>query len=162
MSSTDDECPICYIKYGEQEDGSFICQDGAINSGEEGYCDHWVCTRCAQTMHNNLRKKDDEDASECCPICRCDWTLWLLTHYDDEEEEEEKEEEQEITPDTIVTGFLVLQTNVLEISVEEMTELYNNIKDSNEFFSIHGDITNNLPRRISTIRGDFQLKNPSQ
>jgi len=104
MSSDDDECPICYIKYGRQEDGSFICQDGAINSGEEGYCDHWVCTRCAQTMHNNLRKKDDEDASECCPICRCDWTLWLLTHYDDEEEEEEEEEEQEITPDTIVTG----------------------------------------------------------
>ena len=65
-------------------------------------------------------------------------------------------------PNHIDTGFLVLQTKALEISVEEMTELYNNIKDTDEFFMIQGDIKNNLPRRISTLRGVFQLINPSQ
>jgi hypothetical protein len=65
-------------------------------------------------------------------------------------------------PNHIDEGFLVLQTKAVDISVQEMSELYDNVKKSGEFFMIQGDIKNNLPRRISMLRGVFQLENPSK
>lgn len=65
-------------------------------------------------------------------------------------------------PNHIDEGFLVLQSKAMDISVDEMTTLYDSVRESGDFFMIQGDIKNNLPRRISTLKGVFQLENPSK
>lgn len=84
---TDNECPICYVKYGEQEDGNFICKDGKCNSLFSTECTHYICVPCARTLYNNLRitmkgiEEDEDEENEAvvrCPLCRENWTEWLL------------------------------------------------------------------------------------
>jgi hypothetical protein len=72
------ECPICYVKYGEQEDGKFICSDGKWNSDMSGLCKHSICVKC----YNILRNKFIEDEEEVkCPLCRENWTDWIESHW---------------------------------------------------------------------------------
>ena len=40
------ECPICYVKYGKQEDGEFVCGDGKWNSDMSDLCKHSICVKC--------------------------------------------------------------------------------------------------------------------
>jgi len=84
---TDDECPICYTKYGKQEDGSFLCRDSIENSDIPSDCTHYVCCSCAQTMYEHLEEQYtlEVDGEAKCPLCRADWTHWLMCHYGDEE-----------------------------------------------------------------------------
>ena len=101
------ECPICYTDYMEQPEKL----DGKCKSKLEDFnetkCRHCVCIKCCQQLYNNLRKewknlRNIEYAREhgfslCnakCPLCREDWTLWLLRSYEDEEEDEDEEEEE--------------------------------------------------------------------
>jgi hypothetical protein len=80
-------CPICFEKYGQQEDGSFRCKDSIDNSNHENVsnCKHYICVPCCQTLY------DRSTGSIACPICRADWTEWITDSYRDEEEEKQKE-----------------------------------------------------------------------
>jgi hypothetical protein len=77
------ECPICY----ETE----TVFDGKCNSDEEDKCKHYICVDCCQQIYNKLRKQfnTDKNVEACCPLCRENWTLWLLTHYNDIESDED-------------------------------------------------------------------------
>lgn len=82
----DNECPICFRTYGEQSDGSFLCKDGKVNSDDAENCQHYCCVDCIQTMYENSRKSFIlKESCSCvhCPLCREDWTSWILNHYDD-------------------------------------------------------------------------------
>ncbi len=93
------ECPVCYNNIGKQEDGLFICEDGKGNSDMAEKCNHRICSRCCQTIYNNLRQawKDRHITGiypeATCPLCRENWTMWLLNYYSDEENESEEEDE---------------------------------------------------------------------
>lgn len=81
----DTNCPICFEKYGEQEDGSFRCKDSIDNSHNENVnnCKHYICVPCCQTLH------DRSTGSIGCPICRADWTEWIADAYGEEDETKE-------------------------------------------------------------------------
>jgi hypothetical protein len=83
---TSEECPICYKKYGEQDDYNFLCKDGKINSDYADVCKHYICEECC-----GMLAKQDEIK---CPLCREDWTLWIHSHYyiDDGDSESDKED----------------------------------------------------------------------
>jgi hypothetical protein len=96
--SSENECPICYIEYGKQEDGTFICKDGKCNSEEPTKCHHYCCVPCCQKIYNKLREdfktpgwgKTGKFPEAYCSICREEWTRWILDNYDDESEEDEE------------------------------------------------------------------------
>jgi hypothetical protein len=88
---SDDECPICYKKYGYQEDESFLCRDSKDNSDYAEACKHYVCVECCRV----LAKQD----TVLCPLCREDWTQWIHSHYPVAEESEESEEEDDSDSD---------------------------------------------------------------
>lgn len=95
----EEECPICYEKYGEQEDGNFLCKDGKCNSGCENECNHYICVKCCKTLRDKFIEDDEEEEDEekkvRCPLCREDWTDWIESNYcsDDETDEDESEDE---------------------------------------------------------------------
>lgn len=77
----EEDCPICYKYYGNQEDGSFLTKDGKDNSGYAEVCKHYVCHECCWKL-----SKQDNIA---CPLCREDWTDWIHTHYTESDDEDE-------------------------------------------------------------------------
>ena len=90
-------CPICYEEIGKQmSEGNYYtrCQDGKYNSDMAEECKHYVCVPCAQTLYNNLREEGCGGEVK-CPLCRENWTLWLLTHYEDESESESEDEDSD-------------------------------------------------------------------
>jgi hypothetical protein len=92
------ECCICYTTFGQQEDGSFICKDGKDNSSFAETCKHYICVPCCQTLYNNIKQKvenENEDANCACPLCREDWTEWILAHYQDDSDEEDSDSDEE-------------------------------------------------------------------
>ena len=93
----DKECPICYVKYGKQEDGEFVCGDGKWNSDMSDLCKHSICVKCCKILRNKFIEDEDEDEEKKvrCPLCREDWTYWIESHYytTDEESDEETDEE---------------------------------------------------------------------
>ena len=102
------ECCICYTTYGQQEDGSFICKDGKANSEFAETCNHYICVPCCQTLYNKVRadsKGGDWNAKCACPMCREDWTEWILRTYDDETDDETDDEEDEDTDEMDTRGF---------------------------------------------------------
>ena len=84
------ECPVCYTEFSQ------TVIDGKDNSDSAEVCKHYLCVPCCQTLYNNLRKefkkggwgKKGKTPDVKCPICREDWTEWILSHYNDEEEED--------------------------------------------------------------------------
>lgn len=99
----EDECPICFEKYGEKLDGSFLCRDGKINSDEAENCKHYLCKNCCFQLYKNLRKDFKKgirnktgiiNVNAYCPLCRENWTLWLLRHYDSDSESESDESDE--------------------------------------------------------------------
>ena len=100
MSVLDDSCPICYSEYGPQEDGTFLCKDGINNSDYESTCKHYICVECCDKMCRKAVYDRDEVQ---CPICRYDWTQWIIYRYKDDsyyndDDEDEDEDEDEATP----------------------------------------------------------------
>ena len=86
-NTEDNECPICFEKYGEQIDGSFLCRDGKDNSDYAENCIHYICVKCCMKMVENCNNK--------CPICREDWSEFLYERYEDYEEEEGYQEDDD-------------------------------------------------------------------
>ena len=86
MNHLDHSCPICYLNYGEQEDGSFLCKDGIDNSDYESPCKHYICVTCCRKMCKVASEAKDEVR---CPLCREDWTQWIFNNRDYDEDEEE-------------------------------------------------------------------------
>jgi hypothetical protein len=64
MSEDDDECPICFEKYGydDREDGSFLTKDGKVNSSYAEICNHYICVNCCAEIWYQEEVK--------CPMCR--------------------------------------------------------------------------------------------
>ena len=83
----EEECPICYNKYGEQSDGEFLCKDGKCNSDMSDLCTHYICVKCCKILRNNFIEDEDEDNEVNCPLCREDWTEWIKGHYYTTDEE---------------------------------------------------------------------------
>jgi hypothetical protein len=75
----DDTCPICYNKYGIQEDGRFLTKDGKDNSDYKEVCNHYICFDCCYSL--------SKQSSVNCPLCREDWTEWIHSHYTDSDDE---------------------------------------------------------------------------
>ena len=94
---SDSECPICFVKYGEQEDGSFRCKDSIHNSDIPSDCKHYICSCCAATMYEHLEAQFtfETDGEAKCPLCRADWTDWLMCQYGDDYDDVEVEDEED-------------------------------------------------------------------
>jgi hypothetical protein len=73
----DEECPICYTKYGRQEDGSFLCMDSINNSAlaSTSTCTHYICAHCCWELSRMEQVR--------CPLCREDWSEWVHQRYTD-------------------------------------------------------------------------------
>jgi hypothetical protein len=82
----DDSCPICYLEYGLQEDGTFLCKDGIDNSGYESSCKHYICVKCCWQLSRIEEVR--------CPLCREDWTEWIFEHYEDEDDDDSEDEDE--------------------------------------------------------------------
>nr|WPF46791.1 MAG: hypothetical protein [Lake Baikal virophage 12] len=89
---SDDECPICYKKYGEQEEGYFLCRDGKENSYYADACKHYICVECCHKLIGQ--------ETVLCPICREDWTQWIHSRYPLEDSDEEESEEDDHSSDS--------------------------------------------------------------
>lgn len=64
----DESCPICYIDYGAQPDGSFLCRDGLINSDcGTVACKHFCCVSCLQKMRNLMNDDAACNTTKCTP-----------------------------------------------------------------------------------------------
>jgi hypothetical protein len=85
----EDECPICYVTYGEQPDGEFITKDGINNSDHISDCKHYFCYPCWKKIY--IKTVNERFVG--CPLCRADVTCWLKSHYCVYVEEEEDEDE---------------------------------------------------------------------
>ena len=83
------ECPICYVKYGEQEDGKFIYSDGKWNSDMSGLCKHSICVKCKKILRNKFIEEEEVK----CPLCRENWTEWIESHYTTDESDDESEDD---------------------------------------------------------------------
>jgi hypothetical protein len=85
-------CPICFIRYGYQEDGRFISRDGKVNSdyAVKGGCAHYICVPCCMSMKNlcNIKRR-------LCPLCREDWSNWLQDYNETDEDETDSEDESD-------------------------------------------------------------------
>lgn len=90
------ECPICYTPYGEQEDGSILPKDGKNNSDKAADCKHYFCVKCIiALLKTNIETWGDrgwQDANIKCPLCREDWTMFILDRYEDEITESDLED----------------------------------------------------------------------
>lgn len=78
--NSDNECPICFEEYGKRLDGTILIKDGKTNSDMAEECEHFCCVNCLQTIYDNIECFNCVNIR--CPICREDWTAWLVTHYD--------------------------------------------------------------------------------
>jgi len=69
-----EECPICYLNYGEQDDGRFLCSDGIHKSDKfTTKCIHSCCVECIK----ELSKADTAR----CPLCRENWSGFIKYYY---------------------------------------------------------------------------------
>ena len=65
----DNECPICYCE--------LLIKDGKCNSDYEENCKHYICVDCCYELADLLNTQMEVG----CPLCREDWTDWLIDHY---------------------------------------------------------------------------------
>jgi hypothetical protein len=91
----DNECPICFEPYGEQEDGWFRCKDSIDNSYYENItnCRHYICVPCCQTLH------DVCNVPILCPICRADWTDFIADRYAEPTEDDVDQDDEDDVDD---------------------------------------------------------------
>jgi hypothetical protein len=61
--------------------------------------------------------------------------------------------------DHIDTGFMSLDEKGIELSQDDMIEKWDEVRSSNEFYMMQGDIKNKLPKKILTINGVWALQN---
>jgi len=88
MSAQDEECPICYESYACNG------KDGKFNSDMAEICNHAICGQCCKQLYSNAIRTANPNIK--CPLCREDWTDWILSHYDEYDTEEEEEENDEV------------------------------------------------------------------
>jgi len=76
-------CPICFDEYGCQKDGTFLCKDGKVNSFYADKCNHYFCFKCINKFGKcecGCIKKTT------CPLCREDWTEYLISRNEETDE----------------------------------------------------------------------------
>ena len=55
---------------------------------------------------------------------------------------------------------IVVDTDAVELNQEQMIELWDSVKNKNEFYMIDGDLKNGQPSRIRTLKGAWCLADP--
>ena len=87
IMDSDENCSICYRKYGLQSNGIFLCKDGHSNSDYITTCEHWFCCNCIDKFYIEQVYN--------CPICNENWLQWIksrhfyLYHNDDDDDDNE-------------------------------------------------------------------------
>ena len=61
-------------------------------------------------------------------------------------------------PNHIEEGMIALNCDSQYISIDEITEKYNDLRNSDDFFMIDGDIKNGIPRKIRTLENVFEVR----
>jgi len=88
MPYSDENCPLCLIKYDREK---CILKDSIDNSDIASSCKHYFCGDCLRKVYAKLRREFAKNIhyKMRCPFCREDWTHWLFTHYTPDDEWDE-------------------------------------------------------------------------
>lgn len=65
---SDTNCPICYVEYDRDK---CILKHGPSNTDIEDPCPHYFCVDCLRDLQERRILN--------CPICRKDWSEFILT-----------------------------------------------------------------------------------
>lgn len=90
-------CPICYEDYNEINLKIGKCDYEDF----KGACSHYCCKTCITTIYKRIlkswKKGNRNYTTEVyCPLCRDNWTLWvLIVNYDEDDTEEDTEDEDD-------------------------------------------------------------------
>ena len=93
IMDSDENCSICYRKYGLQSNGIFLCKDGHSNSDYITTCEHWFCFNCINKFYIEQVYN--------CPICNENWLQWIKSrhfylyhlHNDDDDNEDANDDD---------------------------------------------------------------------
>lgn len=73
-----EECAICYEPFGRRDDGIFYFKSGKCFSEFAGECKHYICEDCETGLINGKCPCSDCRDTVKCPLCREDWTDYLV------------------------------------------------------------------------------------
>ena len=135
------ECPICFEK------DPII--DGKCNTESKTKCTHYICVECCETLCKNM--VDTKNFNCRCPLCREDWSAWLLIRYYKIEEKEGYEDDidNHIHLNAPFTCLGVYEwddviTDLPSITIEQSYTCYcYNTPRETEYFTITADIITN-------------------